>query len=64
MSRDTPASARLPGYHANSVAALAAAAGGALCLRSWRLPLDFVATAERARELACDEAPMQEIAAP
>jgi hypothetical protein len=54
LRRDTPASARLPGYHANGVAALAAAAGGSLCLRSWRLPLDFVATVVRARDLACD----------
>jgi len=54
LHRDAPASARLPGYHANGVAALAAAAGGTLCLRSWRLPLDFVATIVRARDLACD----------
>jgi len=44
----------LLGNHANGVAALAAAAGGSLCLRSWRLPLDFVATIVRARDLACD----------
>jgi hypothetical protein len=54
LLRDTPASARLPANHANGVAALAAAAGGSLCLRSWRLPFDFVATVERARDLACD----------
>jgi len=54
LLRDTPASARLPADHANGVAALAAAAGGSLCLRSWRLPFDFVATVERARDLACD----------
>ena len=64
LRRDTPASARLPGNHAKGVAALAAAAGGSLCLRSWRLPLDFVATVVRARDLACDEAPVQESAAP
>ena len=52
--RDTPASARLPGNHASGVAALRAAAGGSLCLRSWRLPLDFVATVVRARDLAFD----------
>ena len=64
LRRDPPASARLPSNHANGVAALAAAAGGSLCLRSWRLPLDFVATVVRARDFACNEAPVQEIAVP
>ena len=48
----------------NEVAALAAAAGGSLCLRSWRVPLDFVATVVRrglsARRGTCagDRGPM------
>ncbi len=54
LHRDTPASGRLPGNYVSGVEALTAAAGGSLCLRSWRLPLDFVATLVRARDLASD----------
>lgn len=40
---DTPASARSPANYANGHAALAAASGGTLCIRSRRLPRNFSA---------------------
>jgi hypothetical protein len=47
--RNTPASVRSPMNHETGVAALKAAAGGALCVRSRRLPRDFSSVVARLR---------------
>ncbi|TMQ11965.1 MAG: hypothetical protein E6J90_33095 [Deltaproteobacteria bacterium] len=45
-----PASVRSPANYENGVRAVAAAAGGALCVRACRLPSDFPATTSRLRD--------------
>ncbi|HEX7837047.1 MAG TPA: hypothetical protein VF469_06260 [Kofleriaceae bacterium] len=47
---DTPASVRSPANRASGVAALAAAVGGSLCMRTGRLPRDFSALVARLRD--------------
>ena len=46
---NTPASVRSPANHTSGVAALAAATGGSLCVRTRRLPRDFPALAAQLR---------------
>jgi hypothetical protein len=50
--RNTPASPRSPANHASGLSALAAAAGGSLCVRAGRLPSDFSALVARLRGTA------------
>ena len=46
---DTPASVRAPGNHRSGAAAIAAASGGTLCVRSSRPPRDFGVVADAIR---------------
>ncbi len=48
---DTPASPRSPANHASGMAALTAASGGSLCVRTCRLPRDFSVLVARLRAL-------------